>query len=83
MMHIPPQHNTEDPPGQYTNPIDMSAIPKKLGDIIDKIKKEEEIFMNGKKKLSFEEWYKENIGWNTFLDKDLLCELWYTAQENK
>jgi hypothetical protein len=82
-MNIPAHKDTKHPPGQWVNTeIKSMAIPKKLGDIIDKIKKEEELFLNGKKKLTFDEWFSLDTQWSEYV-RGVAEAAWQAGQENK
>jgi hypothetical protein len=61
IMRIPAHKNTLNPPGQITNESLPNRTPKKLGDIIDDVKRHEEYLMKEKKKLTFNEWWKNNM----------------------
>jgi len=47
IMRRNPAYDTDNPPGQY--------IPKRLGEIIDRVQRQERA---DRKKLSFEEWWR-------------------------
>ena len=77
---IPAHKNLKNPPGQIVNEIPRS---KTIGGIIDRVMRSEAQPI--KKKLSFDEWYKQH--WKeckngTFDLHDTYALIWKAAQEN-
>lgn len=97
-MSKPAHKNLEHPPGQIVNDVDphyqfakaqyendLDLRPRRLGDIIDRVQRQEELFQ--KKKLTFEEWAEESqMLYRSVENKSdlehFLKECWKAAQEN-
>lgn len=102
MMNKPAHKNLDNPPGQIvTSPEAVvtpgfdrypylpksNMLPKTLGDMIDDVKKHEEMLMNQKKKLTFDEWLSHRFpaGFEEFdgnLDVSDLEQCWKAAKED-
>lgn len=81
--------NFEFARAQYENDLDLqnAMVYKRLSEVIDKMAREEELFVNGvpRKKISFEEWWDSGLASNFkfhYPDKEAAQWLWKEAQEN-
>lgn len=81
--HRKQEHDTENPPGQINNSKEVHKLAykreKTLGDIIDNVKKHDEIV---KKRLTFSEWWKKNRDWFGDITTTDAADIWNAAQEN-
>lgn len=84
--------NFEFARAQYENDLDLQneMVYKRLSEVIDKMAREEELFVNGvpRKKMTFEEWAEDSqMLYRSVENKsDLeyyLKECWKAAQDNK
>lgn len=86
-MNKNPQHDIINPPGQINNSKELDSMaykshPKTLGDVIDNVLYSEKL--NYKKKLSFDDWFKQYNEEFGLPPADVIARAaWNAAQENK
>lgn len=90
MIRKPAHKDVLHPPGQCEMKNDFDRYtyihkPKTLGDVIDSVKKHEELLMNEKKKLTFDEWFSKRYSDLPSISvfNKRIREAWYAGQENK